>query len=410
VTRFAAARRQRNLYRNGPTMPNHLRTLAAAALAGLALVTGSTPASAQADILLQLRSGSPAGDRFRVDSAGGFVAIGSLGIGIIPASGRGERLMWFPYKGAFRAGGIGAGGTMWDDANMGFYTWAGGFNTTATGLYAFAMGDGSQATNTGSVAFGNDVVASGQYSMALGERTHAASRGTLAVGANCSPVASCESAHAGTSFRAATNTNGSSVAMGQYVTADAQWSMALGFRASVAGHVGSFVFGGSLDGASAATDSIRSTADGQVTFRAPGGYRLFTNTAATVGMQMNAGGSSWVVISDRNRKQDFLAVEGEDILARIRTLPVSTWRYRDETDRSTLHIGPMAQDWHQAFGFAHDNTTINMSDFDGVNLAGVKALDARTTAQAERIRQLEAEVAELRRMMEALAARPQAQP
>jgi hypothetical protein len=391
-------------------MPNHLRTLTAAALAGLALATAHAPALAQSDILLQLRSGSPAGDRFRVDSAGGFVAKGSLGIGIIPQSGNGERLMWFPYKGAFRAGGIGSGGTMWDDANMGFYTWAGGFNTTATGLYAFAMGDGSQATNTGSVAFGNDVISSGQYATALGERTRAASRGTLAVGANCSPVASCTSAHAGTSFRGAPNSNGSSAAIGQYVTADADWAVALGFRASAAGHVGAFVFGGSLAGASAATDSIRATADGQVTFRNPGGFRIFTNTAATVGVQVNAGGSSWNVISDRNRKEGFLALDGEDVLLRLRAVPVSSWRYREEVDRAVRHVGPMAQDWQRAFGLSSDATTINMSDLDGVNLAGVKALDARTSSQAARIQQLEAEVAQLRQMVEALAARLPAQP
>jgi hypothetical protein len=368
------------------------------AFAGTAAVALAAPASAQSDILLQLRSGSPAGDRFRVDSAGGFVARGSLGIGIIPQSGNGERLMWYPFKGAFRAGGIGSGGTMWDDANIGFYTWAGGFNTTATGLYAFAMGDGSQATNTGSVAFGNDVVSSGQYATALGERTRAASRGTLASGANCSPVATCTSAHAGTSFRGAPNSNGSSAALGQYVTADADWAIALGFRASVAGHVGSFVFGGSLAGASAATDSIRSTADGQGTFRVPGGFRIFTNTAATVGVQVNAGGSSWNVISDRNRKENFLGVDGEDVLGRIRSLPVTTWQYRDEQDRAVRHIGPMAQDWHAAFGFSPDNTTINMSDFDGVNLAAIQALETRTA-------ELRAQVAERDQRIESLEAR-----
>jgi hypothetical protein len=364
--------------------------------AGLALLPDA--AAAQSDILLQLRSGSPAGDRFRVDSAGGFVARGSLGIGIIPQSGNGERLMWYPFKGAFRAGGIGSGGTMWDDANIGFYTWAGGFNTTATGLYAFAMGDGSMATNTGSVAFGNDVVSSGQYATALGERTRAASRGTLASGANCSPVATCTSAHAGTSFRGAPNSNGSSAALGQYVTADADWAIALGFRASVAGHVGSFVFGGSLAGASAATDSIRATADGQVTFRNPGGFRIFTNTAATVGVQVNAGGSSWNVISDRNRKENFLGIDGEDVLSRIRSLPVTTWQYRDEQDRTVRHIGPMAQDWHRAFGFSQDETTINMSDFDGVNLAAIQALESRTAA-------LQAQVAERDARIETLEAR-----
>jgi hypothetical protein len=368
--------------------------------AAVLTVAAAAPAAAQSDILLRLRSGSPAGDRFRVDSAGGFVARGSLGIGIIPQSGSGERLMWFPFKAAFRSGGIGSGGTMWDEANVGFYSWAGGYNTTASGLYAFAMGDGSQATNSGSVAFGNDVVSSGQYSTALGERTRAASRGTLAVGANCSPVATCTSAHAGTSFRSAPNSNGSSAAIGQYVTADADWSIALGFRASVAGHVGSFVFGGSLAGASAALDSIRNTADGQATWRVPGGFRIFTNTAATVGVQVNAGGSSWNVISDRNRKESFLGIDGEDVLSRIRSLPVTTWRYVDEQDRAVRHIGPMAQDWHAAFGFSPDDTTINMSDFDGVNLAAIQALERRTT-------DLRAENAALRGQVDALTAEQQ---
>jgi hypothetical protein len=267
------------------------------------------------------------------------------------------------------------------------------------------------ATNTGSVAFGNDVVSSGQYATALGERTRAASRGTLAVGANCSPVASCTSAHAGTSFRGAPNSNGSSVAIGQYVTADADWGVALGFRASVAGHVGSFVFGGSLAGASAATDSIRATAAGQATFRTPGGYRIFTNTAATVGVQVNAGGSSWNVISDRNRKEDFLALDPSDVLRRVRQVPVTTWRYIDEADRAVRHIGPMAQDWQRAFGFSSDGTTINMSDFDGVNLAAIQALDAevqRLRAENEQLR-AEAEVrqSEFRTLLADLTARMQ---
>ena len=59
------------------------------ALAGILTVSMAVPAAAQSDILLRLRSGSPLGDRFRVDSASGVVAIGDLGIGIIPASGAG---------------------------------------------------------------------------------------------------------------------------------------------------------------------------------------------------------------------------------------------------------------------------------------------------------------------------------
>jgi trimeric autotransporter adhesin len=306
-------------------------TLAVAAL--LAFAGHAAPAAAQSDILLRLRSGSPLGDRFRVDSAGGVIALGTLGIGIIPFTGNGSRMMWYPYKSAFRAGTIDNSAGGWDDANVGFYSISGGLNTIAS--------------STGSVAFGHTVNADGQGAVAIGYRS----------------------------------------------TADADYAIAIGQRASANGHAGAIVI---ADGST--TDSVEASANNQFSVRAAGGYRLFTNATETTGMQMSAGGSSWVVISDRNRKESFLAVDGEDMLARIRTLPVTTWRYRDEADRSTLHIGPMAQDWHRAFGFTHDHTTINMSDFDGVNLAAIKALEARTTA-------LQAENAELREHNQRLEAR-----
>src|SRR3954452_15524961 len=189
------------------------------------------------------------------------------------------------------------------------------------------------------------------------------------------------------------------VALGYRVTADADYSVAIGQRASTNGHAGAIVLS---DGSS--TGSTQASANNQFTVRAAGGVRLFTNATMTVGVQVAAGGSSWVVISDRNRKQDFLAVNGEDILSRVRALPVSTWRYRDEADRSTLHIGPMAQDWHRAFGFTTDDHTINMSDFDGVNLAAVQALTRRTDALSGENAQLRSENAELRARLDRLEA------
>src|ERR1041384_1251338 len=91
-------------------MFNRARTTALAVAGALTLICGAAEAPAQSDIPRRLPSGSPAGDRFRVDSAGGVVAIGELGIGIIPASGAGYRMMWYPYKAAFRAGGTDDGG------------------------------------------------------------------------------------------------------------------------------------------------------------------------------------------------------------------------------------------------------------------------------------------------------------
>jgi hypothetical protein len=324
------------------------RALLPAALAAaiVAAFGYAAPASAQSDILLRLRSGSPLGDRFRVDSAGGTIALGNIGIGIIPFSGNGSRMMWYPYKAAFRAGTIDNSGSGWDDANIGFYSLASGLNTIASGTYSVAMGNASRALSVGAVAIGNTTTANGQGAVALGHRS----------------------------------------------TADADYAVAIGQRASANGHTGAIVLADA-----STTDSLEASANNQFSVRAAGGYRLYTNATTTTGMQMNAGGSSWVVISDRNRKQDFLSIDGEDLLARLRLVPVTTWRYRDEEDRSVLHIGPMAQDWQRAFGFSRDGTTINMSDFDGVNLAAVQALARRTEA-------LQAENAELRARLERLEA------
>jgi len=311
-------------------------TLAAAALLPL---LGHAPAAAQSDILLRLRSGSPLGDRFRVDSASGFVAKGFIGIGIIPFTGAGDRTEWHPFKAGFRTGGV--DGTQWDDSNFGFYSLASGFNTIAQGNYSIAAGYGSWALQSYGVGLGYNARSDG-------------------VG---------------------------SVALGYLSTANSNYSVAIGQRASTNGFNGAIVISDQSN-----TDSLLASAANQFSLRAAGGIRLFTNATKTTGVQVAAGGSSWAVISDRNRKEGFLAVDGEDILSRIRLLPVSTWRYRDEADRSTLHIGPMAQDWHRAFGFTADDRTINMSDFDGVNLSAIQALERRTAE----LKTQQAEVARLR--------------
>ena len=315
--------------------------LAAAAL--VSVVGHAAPAAAQSDILLRLRSGSPLGDRFRVDSAGGTLAMGSLGIGIIPQTGAGERMMWYPFRAVFLAGGV--NGTNWDDGNLGFYGAAFGFNTTLKGNYSFVTGYQSSVQQS--------------YGVAMGYTANSDGVGSIAIG-----------------YRA---------------TADGDYSLALGQRASTNGFDGAIVISDQ-----SSTDSLEASANNQFSLRAAGGVRIYTNATKTVGASLNAGGSTWNVISDRTRKEGFLAVDGEDVLARIRTLPMSTWRYISEEDRTVRHIGPMAQDWHRAFGFSRDDTTINMGDFDGVNLAAIQALDTRTTGQEARIEALEAENARLR--------------
>ena len=363
-----------------------MKTFLRAAALALPLCAAAlpAPAEAQSDILLRLRSGSPLGDRFRVDSAGGMVAMGTLGIGIIPASGCGYRMMWYPFKGAFRAGTTDDGGACnyWDDANVGFYSWAGGNLSRASAFATFAFGDQVTVTGVDGAAFGASNTVSGTAGFSAGASN------------------TCSGFTCVTLGYTTTATGQGSVAIGYRATADADYSVAIGHRASTNGRTGSFVISDA-----STTDSTESSANNQFMSRFAGGYRLFTNSSETVGVALAAGGSSWTVISDVAAKEHFLPVDGEDVLTRIRGLPVSTWRYIEEEDRFTRHIGPMAQDWQRAFGFSADPTTINMSDLDGVNLAGVQALERRTREHRDRIEALEAENAALRAQNERLEER-----
>ncbi len=63
-------------------------------------------------------------------------------------------------------------------------------------------------------------------------------------------------------------------------------------------------------------------------------------------------------------------------------------------------MGPMAEDFYQAFKLGTGNTSIGVQDIAGVSLAGIKALDERTIE----LEQKSAEVEVLRLQVDALRA------
>lgn len=87
--------------------------------------------------------------------------------GNTPINGPGTRMMWIPYKAAFRAGNAG-GLNAWNDVNIGFYSVAFGISTKASGWFSAAFGGGTIASGTGSTVFGYNNTASGHYSSAFG--------------------------------------------------------------------------------------------------------------------------------------------------------------------------------------------------------------------------------------------------
>ncbi|HEY6190547.1 MAG TPA: tail fiber domain-containing protein [Pyrinomonadaceae bacterium] len=351
--------------------------------------------------MINLRGGStccsgPGGHTpawFKVFQNGSFVATGNLGIGVSPMQGKGYRTSWDSYKGAFRSGYADA---EWDDANVGFFSWAGGSNSTAIGLYALAFGDTNSAESTSSIVFGsgNQVKGAAGFSAGAGNRVcdtygvalgnNAKSGGPL-INGKCDPD----------TF----NIRGlAAVAIGYNVTADQDHTTAMGKFASNNGFTGTFIW--SDGSAQQSADTFRNTANNEFAVRATGGVRFRTNLGGTTGCNLPAGSGVFNCTSSRYTKENFLIVKGEDILSTLRGIPVSTWNYISE-GRQVRHMGPMAEDFYQAFRLGTGNTSIGVQDLAGVSLAAVKALEERTAQLQQKI----AEVEQLRSQLNTLEQR-----
>ena len=82
------------------------------------------------------------------------------------------------------------------------------------------------------------------------------------------------------------------------------------------------------------------------------------------------------VTSDRNKKENFTSVSPEDVLEKVAELPITTWNYIAD-DQKTTHLGPMAQDFHKAFGLGKTDKTLSFVDTNGVALASIQALNTK---------------------------------
>ncbi|MBO9613333.1 MAG: tail fiber domain-containing protein [Dyadobacter sp.] len=339
------------------------------------------------------------------DSSVVFAAPGPIGVlKPVPIAGEGRRMMWYVDKAAFRAGYVGSfGTTYWDGPSIGNFSFAAGENTRASGEHSFAVGLATTAAGDQSVALGNNGTASadrafgfngtasGVGAVAIGSGAQATSDDALALGPS-SIAGGLASVVIGPSIA-----NGAfAVAIGLQNSARGNFSVALGKNARVR-HQGSIVISDGSAGFS--SDSAYSTANNQLTMRFAGGARVFTNQGLTSGVEIAAGGGSWSAVSDRRKKENFEVLNTENILRKVAELPLTSWNYKSQPV-TTRHMGPMAQDFYAAFGLdgIGNDTTINSSDIDGVNMAAIQALEKRT-------RQLQEENDQLKARLEAMDAK-----
>ena len=206
-------------------------------------------------------------------------------------------------------------------------------------------------------------------------------------------------------------------------------SVAMGVNAAPPKHKGSFVFtdgynkppagaggsgGASVGGAGssaegggnggkccAGPEEFTSRAENSFNVRATGGVKFvtgYTPAGRELGVVLNPGSSSWSVLSDRETKEHIVPVDPKSVLKTlVDKVPISTWSYEGDSVR---HMGPMAQDFFDAFGLGDSRRHISSIDADGVAMAALQGLHMLHQEAEEDVDKMRLEVGKRAREIE----------
>jgi len=264
------------------------------------------------------------------------------------ASDDGNKLIWYPTKGALRVGRAGVLG--FDNPNVGLYS-------MALGHYTHAYGDASFSTGYLTYAFGNASTAMGDESKAGGENSTAIGVKTNATGDN---------------------------------------STALGVNSDTNNRRNSFCIAGAANDIGASN-----TSDNQMMMRFDN--YTFWVTAANYAY-LTPASNGWAYTSDKNKKENFQELNGESVLKKLSAIPFYSWNFKAKDTRQYRHYGIMAQDFYQAFGKDNygaigNDTTVSPLDLLGVAYSGIKALEKRTEVLQAQNQYLVEEIETLKAML-----------
>ena len=278
------------------------------------------------------------------------VAAGSLGATV--AGGEGNTAA---QEGATVGGG--------DNNNAGFgATVAGGDENNGSGVYAAIVG-GQQNIASGEVA----TVAGGSLNMASGPWSFAAGHGALADTKLCAMFGLWSSGATTTCFGA------------------------VGIL-KVMGDNGFSVDYGTPTNPTGAGGGSRWLAIGPN--KVLGG--LVPVTIATWNGAYLSDAGVWVAASSsKSSKTDFDNVDVSAVLKGVLDLPITTWRYK-QGEGSIRHMGPMAEDFWQAFHIGYGDQTIADLDARGVEFAAIQGLHRLVQEKDAQIETQQREIADLR--------------
>ena len=178
----------------------------------------------------------------------------------------------------------------------------------------------------------------------------------------------------------------SNAALGNY-------SFAAGRRGK-ANHNGAFVWSDSL-----AAD-FSSLGNNTFNVRSTGGAVIYTGN--NIGAFLPANEGAWNAFSDRNAKENIQPIDGKDVLEKLSNVPMAKWNYIGQNP-DVKHIGPMAQDFRNAFDVGVTETHISTIDADGVALAAIQGLHQIVKEKDQQINDLQDRVAKLEATIAKLA-------
>jgi hypothetical protein len=299
-----------------------------------------------------------------VAGADGVLFEGISGMGSIPATGTGMRLMWYGKRAALRAGHV--SGTQWDDASIGDFSVAFGDDTKAMGQDAAAFGGVTIASGTASTAMGFGTTASGTASASMGDNTSASGYSSLATGHYTS------------------STGDYSVVFGEYNTAQAYDSVVLGRYGVVAGSTGTWV----------ATDPLLVAGNGTV-ISPSNALTLLKNGNLTIAGTLTQN-------SDARLKTDVAPLAG--VLPRLAGIRGVSYRMKE--GESGPQIGLLAQEVRAAFPElvredARGTLSVAYGNFSAVLLQAIQEQQAELEARDRTIAGLEERLARLEALVEA---------
>ena len=247
----------------------------------------------------------------------------------------------------------------------------GGFsgNSVTAGVYGATIGGGGESTGTNRVTDDYGTVGGGFNNQAGNGSGSTSDRNHATVGGGINNTASASYA---------------TVGGGRDNTAAGDYSFVVGRRAknNDTNHKGVFLFADSTDA------DFNSTMANEFAARANGGFRFVSSSGTCT-----TTGGGWSCTSDRNAKTNFAMVDARQVLLKVSGLPIQTWSFKDNT--AIRHMGPMAQDFHTAFGLGQDDKTISTIDLDGVALASIQGLYHLLQEKDAEIAVLEKQVATL---------------